>query len=146
MPDVTIPRTGYAGQQIDEKYHDVGGGEWAKGVYVAGAPTRTPRVGNAPGLAVSLPSANTDPGGIAVPSGATSVVLWFATSSTDPTPTSGRVAFGASATALAGITGTDTVLGYQAPLAYEYAIPSDVTYLHVACALAGAVCRGQWLS
>lgn len=99
----------------------------------------------ASGLYQALANANTDPGGIAIPDGAVSVVIFFETSTSDPTLIRGRVGFNASATAVSSITGTDTILGYQPPVPVEYRIPADATHLHVACATAGAVCRGMWL-
>lgn len=105
-----------------------------------------PRVIESPGLAVTLATINTDPGGIQIPPGAIGLVLWFAKSTTDPTATIGRIAFNSSPTALSGLTGTDTVAGYQGPFVYQYTLPPDVAYLHLAALVAGVTAYGMWLT
>lgn len=97
------------------------------------------------GLYISIPSTNTDPGGFAIPAGAISVVVFFEVSSSDPTLTSGRVGFNASATAIGSLSATDTKLGYQPAAPVEYRIPAAATYIHAANAVAGAICRGMFL-
>lgn len=105
-----------------------------------------PSVGvTASGLYLSIPSANVDPGGVAIPAGATRVVVFFETSSGDATLTRGRVGFNASATAIGSLTGTDALLAYQPPVPVEYQIPSAATHLHLASLAAGVIARGSWL-
>ncbi len=97
------------------------------------------------GLYVALGAANTDPGGVAIPSGAKSLIVWFETSTSDVTMIRGRVGFNASVTAVGSITGTDALLAYSPATPVEYPVPSTATHVHVACSTASAVVRGGWL-
>lgn len=119
--------------------------------------SNAPIAGLATGLAQVCTVANTDYP-VAIPvdddgSRAKGLIVWFEKSASDATVIAGRVAFGENATALTGITGSDTAMGYHPPQAVEYdtAIVGDfgdhnrlVTHVHLACATAGAVARGMW--
>lgn len=131
------------------------GRQYVQAVYIKGqvqtdpfGALAVPGVANS-GVYVALGVANTDPGGVAIPSAGTaaapeSVSIWFETSAADATLTRGRVGFNASATAIAGLTGTDLSLGYQRAETVTYPIRAGDTHLHVASPVASAVVRGAW--
>jgi hypothetical protein len=112
-----------------------------------------PLVDNTPGLYQVITTANTDYP-IAIPAGAKSVLIWFEQSATDSTMIGGRVGFDKDADPIPGITGTDTLLGYQPPLPVEYPLEVGsrvggifrqfVTHLHVTSRVAGSVVCGMW--
>lgn len=97
------------------------------------------------GLYLALTTANTDPGGQAIPTGAKALVVWFETSASDATMIRGRVGFNASAIAVAALTGTDVKLAYSPPMPVQYAVPSTATHVHLASSTLNAVVRGAWL-
>lgn len=108
-----------------------------------------------PGIYQVCTTANTDYA-IAVPTGAIGCVLWFETSASDSTIIGGRIGVDQANTAVTGITGTDTALGYHPPMPVEYDFEPNAyiegrsrsgrdSYLHVASSTAGAVVRGSWL-
>lgn len=112
--------------------------------FVTDRPRPAPNVSTS-GLYLALGVANTDPGGVTIPTGASRVVLWFEASTSDPTMVGGRVGFNASAAAVSSITNTDALLAYHPALPVEYHIPSDATRIHLASPTANAVVRGAWL-
>ena len=89
------------------------------------------------------------------PTGAIGCVLWFETSASDSTIIGGRIGVDQANTAVTGITGTDTALGYHPPMPVEYTFASYADsgravryrddYLHVASKTAGAVVKGSFL-
>lgn len=114
---------------------------------------RTPLVDREAGLYRVMTAANTDYP-VLIPAKATSVVLWFEASATDPTMIRGRVGFDKDGTPIPNLTGTDTLLGYQPPVPVDYGLGQyvafglnkhSVTHLHLASNVAGAVVRGMWL-
>lgn len=106
------------------------------------------------GLYQVCTDANTDYA-IAIPSGATGVILWFSTSAADNTMIRGRVGVDDANTTVTGLTGTDDNLGYFPPIPVEIRFrtvdhprsttSNKDTYLHVASSTALAVVRGTWL-
>lgn len=102
-----------------------------------------PRTGSTPGLYQVCTNANTDYP-VAIPTNARALKLWFENSTADTTQVYGRVAFDASNTAIATLTGTDALMGYQDDAPAVYVIPNDATYVHVANVTAGAVARGMF--
>jgi hypothetical protein len=97
------------------------------------------------GLYLALTSANTDPGGQAVPTGAKALVVWFENPAASDAMVRGRIGFNASATAITAITGTDVKLAYSPPAPVQYAVPSTATHVHLASSTLNAVVRGAWL-
>lgn len=107
-----------------------------------------------PGLYAAIPSSNTDVV-LPIPDTALGCILWFETSASNATMVRGRIGIDQSNTAVTGLTGTDTNLGYHPPMPVEYTFlgysSGDETYtnrdlyLHLASSTAGAVVRGQWL-
>lgn len=89
---------------------------------------------------------------ITVPAGAAGLVLWFETSASDATQIGGRVGFDQAAT---DVTVTNTNIGWHPAMPVEYDLADEVVagvrtnvrdaYVHVACATAGAICKGMWL-
>lgn len=94
---------------------------------------------------------------IVIPPRAVKLWLWFEASATDNTVVGGRVGFNQVGTPMAGLTGTDSILGYHPPLVVLYELPFErydretrmtvrsETHLHVACDKAGAILKGSWL-
>jgi hypothetical protein len=105
-----------------------------------------------PGIYQVCTNANTDYT-ITVPDTALGCILWFEDGA--GTLIGGRIGVDQATTAVTGITGTDTVLGYHPAMPVKYELlgygqggetyTSRDNYLHVACATAGAVVRGMWL-
>lgn len=108
-----------------------------------------------PGLYAVCTAANTGYT-IAIPATATGCVLWFESGGS---LTGGRVGVDQASTAVTGITGTDTTLGYHPPMPVEYTFrpttgsfvdktwtetPRDA-FIHVASATAGTLVKGMWL-
>lgn len=93
------------------------------------------------GFRQTLATANVDTV-LAIPSGAVGVVLTFTAAGSFA---EGRVAFAASATEIATLTGTDALMGYQPPVPASYQIPAGMTHLHVAGLVVNTTVSGSWL-
>jgi len=100
-----------------------------------------PIAGKTPGIRQTIATANQDTV-LAIPAGAVGVVLTFTASGAFA---EGRVAFAPNNTAIATLTGTDDLMGYQPAVPASYAIPAGMTHLHVAGLVASTTVSGSWL-
>ena len=96
--------------------------------------------GRALGVYASLTTAHTDTA-IAIPDGAVGVTLTFYA---DGVITEGRIAWRDAATAITGLTGTDTAMGYHVAGSAYRGIPASATHLHVASLAADVIVKGEW--
>ena len=100
-------------------------------------------MGSTPGLNVTLATANTESAGVAIPTGAKGVLLWFEASSSSSVRVAGRILFNASSGA---VTPTTANMGYHPDVPFAYQFPAGLTHLHGVSPTAGAILKGSWLA